>query len=151
MNALQEIQPSSAFKVANVVVGGLLIAGAVGNFLVHSFSSIIIGTYSLLFGVVTLALELAPIPPFYAHLINRYASFFYSFAGRGVFYVLAGVLLFNHYTLLYVSGSLIGFIGVVYFALEFLPLFPPPTSMAPPENSPVGPEGQPIWSAEGEV
>jgi len=151
MNALQDIQPSFAFKAANIVVGGLLIAGAVGNYFVHSFSSLIIGTYSLFFGVVTLALELFPLPPFYTHLINRYASFFYSFAGRGVFYVLAGVLLLNHYTLLYVSGSLVAFVGVVYFALEFLPVFPPPASMAPPDSSQLDPEGQPIWSAEGEA
>ncbi|KAG8934693.1 hypothetical protein FRC03_009407 [Tulasnella sp. 419] len=141
--------PAFVFKATNVAVGGLLIAGAVGHFIWHSFSSIIIGVYALLFGSILIALELLPVPLQYNVLIHKYASFLYSFAGRGVFYVLAGVLLLSHYTLLYVSGSIVGFVGLVYFILEFVQTFDVPDSMVPPHSQEE--ESRHVWSEDQEV
>jgi len=143
------MDPQLVFKGANLLVGALLIAGAVGNFIAHSFSSIIIGIYALVFGVITVALEVINVPHQYSTIIHKYASFFYSFGGRGIFYLLAGVLLLNHYTLLYISGSVVGFAGIVFFVLEFLPMFQPPASMAPPNGGGgYDQESQPVWSAD---
>jgi len=41
-------------------------------------------------------------------------------------YVLLGVLMLNYYTILYVCGSAVGLVGVIYIALNFLHLFEPP-------------------------
>jgi len=147
MDRLRNVQPVQA---ANAVIGALLVTGAVGNFIAHSFSSIIIGIYALVLGAIILGLELVPIPPRYVSLIGHYASFLHSFAGRGVCYVLFGILLLNHYVLLYVSGSIIAFIGVVFIVLEFVQTFDPSPSMTASQAGGYDEETQPVWSA-GEV
>ncbi|KAG8894662.1 hypothetical protein FRB99_001069 [Tulasnella sp. 403] len=139
-------QPEFIFKVVNIAVGTLLEAGAIGHFIWRSLSSIVIGVYALLFGAVVIALEFWTPPPEYTTKLYRYASFLYSFAGRGVFYFLAGVLLLNHYTLLYVSGTFVGFVGLVYFILEFVKMVEVPPSMVAPDHD--DPESRPVWSAD---
>lgn len=117
-----------------------------GQFISHHFSSIIIGIYSLIFGLVILGLEVVSVPPRYNAIISKYASFLHSFAGRGVSYLLAGVLLLNHYVLLYISGSIVAVIGILYFSLEFVQLLQPSPSMSPPSDQRYDEETQPVWA-----
>ncbi|KAK5085276.1 hypothetical protein LTS08_003263 [Lithohypha guttulata] len=57
------------------------------------------------------------------------SSFLFSFLGRGVFYVFVGsIILAGHWPRI-VAGTIVGFIGLGYCALEFAPQIEPPSNM----------------------
>jgi len=149
MDAIQGVirQPAFAFRAMNLAVGGLLITDSVGHLILHSFSDIIIGIYGILFGALLIALEVYTPPPNYVLTLYRYASFLFSFVGRGVSYILVGSLVLNHDTWVWVLGVLIGLVGLAFVAMEFAKVVELPPSMVPPGHDP---ESQPVWSAEAE-
>ncbi|KAI1329754.1 Golgi apparatus membrane protein TVP15 [Xylariaceae sp. FL0255] len=115
---------SDSFRIVNLVVGVVMILGGISQFFGATFQSIIIGIYVIIFGAFVGLLEFQ-IPP----QVSRYASFMFSFIGRGIFYVFIGtILLSNHWTR-YVAGSIIGLTGLGYVALEFVPSIEPPANM----------------------
>ncbi|EJT50840.1 hypothetical protein A1Q1_07990 [Trichosporon asahii var. asahii CBS 2479] len=146
MDRIQQ-NPEELMRFANIAVGGLAIAGGVGSIINLSFSSIIIGVYELIFGAGLIALELVPSADHYSAQIARYASFLHSFLGRGVFYLFLGVLMLNYYVILYVCGTAVAVVGLVYIALHFWAPFDPPSTMKPPS---MDPEAQPVWQAPTE-
>ncbi|KAI0860671.1 Golgi apparatus membrane protein TVP15 [Xylaria cubensis] len=115
---------SDSFRIVNLVVGVVMILGGISQFFNADFNTIIIGVYVIIFGAFVGLLEFQ-IPP----QVSRYASFMFSFIGRGIFYIFIGsILLSNHWTR-YVAGSIIGLTGVAYVALEFVPSIEPPANM----------------------
>ncbi|KAG8991136.1 hypothetical protein FRB93_002916 [Tulasnella sp. JGI-2019a] len=147
MDAIKDLiqQPAFIFRIANMTIGALLIVEAVVHFIVHSFSDIIIGLYGAVFGIALIGLEIYTPPQNYLILMYRYASFMFSFAGRGVFYVFMGTLMINHGTWVWVLGSVIALIGITFLGLEFAKVVELPPSMIAPEHDV---ESQPVWSAE---
>ncbi|KAI9637952.1 Golgi apparatus membrane protein TVP15 [Dioszegia hungarica] len=139
--------PTELLRLVNMAVGGLMIAGGVGSLINHSFSSIIIGVYELLFGVVTIGLEIQVPTEEQKALVHKYASFIHSFVGRGVYYLLLGVLMLNYYTILYICGSILGLVGLVYIGLHFVPIVEPPSTMQAPTTDI---EAQPVWQGPTE-
>ncbi|KFY29270.1 hypothetical protein V493_02445 [Pseudogymnoascus sp. VKM F-4281 (FW-2241)] len=115
---------SDIFRIVNLVIGGLMIAGGISQFFSATVQSIIIGVYVIIFGLAIAALEFQ-IPP----QVSRYASFLFSFLGRGIFYIFIGTILFHDHVLRYIIGAIIGLIGVSYAALEFIPSIEPPSNM----------------------
>jgi hypothetical protein len=61
--------------------------------------------------------------------ISRYASFLFSFLGRGVFYIFVGSILLDHWTINKVFGTVVGVVGIAYCVLEFVPSIEPPANM----------------------
>lgn len=69
-----------------------------------------------------------------------------------------GVLMLNYYVLLYVCGSVVGLVGVIYVALNFLHLLEPPrfvsirvvTDSSTMQAPSTDPESQPVWQAPSE-
>ncbi|RWA10053.1 hypothetical protein EKO27_g5065 [Xylaria grammica] len=116
---------SDSFRIVNLVVGVIMILGGISQFFFNvDIQSIIFGVYVIIFGAAVGLLEFQ-IPP----QVSRYASFMFSFIGRGIFYIFVGsVLLSSHWTR-YVAGSIIGLTGVAYTALEFVPSIEPPANM----------------------
>ncbi|KAK4231262.1 Golgi apparatus membrane protein TVP15 [Podospora fimiseda] len=115
---------ANPFRLANLVVGGVMVAGGISQFFGGNLQAIIIGAYVIVFGLATALLEFQ-IPP----QVSRYASFLFSFIGRGIFYVFVGTILFHDHWSRYVAGSIIGFVGAAYIALEFVPSIEPPENM----------------------
>jgi len=114
---------SDAFRLVNLAVAALMVIGGIWHCF-GGWSHIIIGIYVIIFGLATGLLEFQ-IPP----QISRYASFLFSFIGRGVFYIFTGSILLGDGIMLKIFGSLIGFIGVAYVILEFVPSIEPPQNM----------------------
>ncbi|KAK4141082.1 Golgi apparatus membrane protein TVP15 [Dichotomopilus funicola] len=110
---------SDIFRIVNLVVAVLMVLGGILQFFPITFQSAIIGAYVIIFG-----LEFQ-IPP----QVGRYASFLFSFLGRGIFYVFIGCILLNDKVLHIIAGSIVGLIGVGYVALEFVPSIEPPANM----------------------
>ncbi|ETN42129.1 uncharacterized protein HMPREF1541_04070 [Cyphellophora europaea CBS 101466] len=109
-----------------MVVGALMILSGIVTFFELSIRTIIVGIYLVVFGLAVGGLELLPqVPPY----LPKYASFLFSFLGRGIFYIFMGTLCFEQFTILYISGSIIVFSGIVYAALEFVPSIEPPSNM----------------------
>ncbi|KAH3679059.1 hypothetical protein WICMUC_001254 [Wickerhamomyces mucosus] len=102
------------FKAVNLLVGLITaIWGFIGLFNLRTF---FIAIYLLAFGVSIVLLEFQ-IPP----LTQQYASFLFSFLGRGVFYILLGFLIIHDNVLRYLSGFIVVIIGIAYSILEFIP------------------------------
>ncbi|WWD16151.1 hypothetical protein CI109_100576 [Kwoniella shandongensis] len=129
------------------LVGGFAVAGAIGSLINHSFSSIIIGIYEVIAGALIVFLEVRPPTEEQKALVHKYASFLHSFVGRGVFYLLLGVLMLNYYTILYVCGSVVGLVGLAYIGLHFVPAIEPPSTMQAPSTDV---ESQPVWQGPTE-
>ncbi|KAJ6005768.1 Golgi apparatus membrane protein TVP15 [Penicillium sp. IBT 35674x] len=117
---------SNIFRLVNIAVGVMMVLGGISQFFPASMSSIIIGAYVIIFGVVVAGLEFMPNVPDYAY---RYASFLFSFLGRGIFYIFVGSILLHDLVLRYIAGSIVGLIGVGYLVLEFIPSIEPPSNM----------------------
>jgi len=115
---------SDAFRLVNLGVGALMVVGGILHMFPVSLPSIIIGVYVAIFGAATALLEFQ-IPP----QISRYASFLFSFIGRGAFYIFAGSILLDTHIMDYIFGAVIGIIGIAYVVLEFIPSIEPPQNM----------------------
>ncbi|KAI1482053.1 hypothetical protein K445DRAFT_18593 [Daldinia sp. EC12] len=115
---------SDSFRIVNLAVGVIMVLGGISQFFNLGFQSIIIGAYVLIFGLAVALLEFQ-IPP----QVSRYASFMFSFLGRGIFYVFVGSILLNNGVLRIIAGSIVGIVGLAYIALEFVPSVEPPANM----------------------
>ncbi|KAJ0115364.1 copi-coated vesicle [Diaporthe amygdali] len=115
---------SDSFRIVNLVVAVIMILGGISQFFPLGFQSIIIGCYVMIFGLATGLLEFQ-IPP----QVSRYASFLFSFIGRGAFYIFVGSILLDGHVLRIIAGSIVGLIGVCYAVLEFIPSIEPPANM----------------------
>lgn len=136
-NGYLKMDFSNIFRLVNIAVGVLMIVGGISQF-IHdqSFGVIIVGVYSVIFGLLVAGLEFLPQIPDYVY---RYASFLFSFLGRGIFYIFVGCLVLSGHLLRYIDGSIIGIIGIGYIVLEFIPSIEAPSNMREADNS---------WGAE---
>ncbi|GIJ99963.1 late Golgi vesicles protein [Aspergillus viridinutans] len=117
---------SNIFRIVNIAIGVIMILGGIAQFFPASLGSVIVGAYVIIFGLVVGGLELMPNVPDYVY---RYASFLFSFLGRGVFYVFVGSILLHGHVLRYIAGSIVGFVGLGYIVLDFIPSIEPPSNM----------------------
>ncbi|GIJ86063.1 late Golgi vesicles protein [Aspergillus pseudoviridinutans] len=117
---------SNIFRIVNIAIGVIMILGGIAQFFPASLGSVIVGAYVIIFGLVVAGLELMPNVPDYVY---RYASFLFSFLGRGVFYVFVGSILLHDHVLRYIAGSIVGFVGLGYIVLDFIPSIEPPSNM----------------------
>lgn len=127
---------SNIFRLVNIAVGVIMILGGISQFFPPTMSSVIVGGYVIAFGLLVSGLEFLPTVPDYVY---RYASFLFSFLGRGIFYVFVGSIIIEGHWARIVAGSIIGVIGIAYFALEFIPSIEPPSNMRESDQS---------WGAE---
>ncbi|GES64843.1 COPI-coated vesicle protein [Aspergillus terreus] len=117
---------SNIFRIINIAVGVIMILGGIAQFFPPSVGSIVVGAYVIIFGLLVGGLEFLPNVPDYVY---RYASFLFSFLGRGIFYIFVGSIMLHGHVLRYIAGSIVGFIGLGYLALEFIPSIEPPSNM----------------------
>ncbi|KAG8975525.1 hypothetical protein FRC05_005594 [Tulasnella sp. 425] len=119
------LNSASAFKYANVIVGGIMMIGAV-------CSSMIIGVYTAVFATIVIGMELYPLQSKHKKFLFRYAGFLYSLAGRGAFYILVGLLMGGHFFVRIILSVVVAVIGLAYIVLQIIddPELPP--SMIPP-------------------
>ncbi|OQD76586.1 hypothetical protein PENDEC_c004G06921 [Penicillium decumbens] len=117
---------SNIFRLVNIVIGVIMVLGGISQFFPASLSSIIVGAYVIVFGLVVGGLEFLPNVPDYAY---RYASFLFSFLGRGVFYIFVGCIILHGHVLREIAASIIGITGIAYLVLEFIPSIEPPSNM----------------------
>lgn len=116
---------SDAFRLVNLGVGALMVVGGVFHIILSfGLSTLVTGIYVAVFGAAIGLLEFQ-IPP----QISRYASFLFSFIGRGIFYIFVGSILLDTHILDIVFGTVIGIVGVGYVVLEFIPSIEPPQNM----------------------
>ncbi|KAF2723852.1 COPI associated [Polychaeton citri CBS 116435] len=116
---------SDAFRIVNLAVGVIMVLGGVAQFFPLAVQSIIVGVYVILFGLGTALLEFQ-IPP----QIARYASFMFSFIGRGVFYLFIGCIVMGPQGWYkWTTGGVLALIGIAYIVLEYIPSIEPPANM----------------------
>ncbi|CAG8972660.1 hypothetical protein HYALB_00009300 [Hymenoscyphus albidus] len=134
---------SDAFRIVNLAVGGLLTFSGFWNLFPFAFSHLMVGIYVVLFGLcksgesggslsslLTLPLTAIillefQIPP----QLSRYASFLFSFIGRGLFYIFTGSIVLGNGLVSNFTGGSIALVGLAYCVLEFIPSIEPPQNM----------------------
>ncbi|CAG8949143.1 hypothetical protein HYFRA_00004765 [Hymenoscyphus fraxineus] len=141
---------SDAFRIVNLAVGGLLTFSGFWNLFPFAFSHLMVGIYVVLFGLcksgdyhpsglvlefgaTTLANQIHilmlsaefQIPP----QLSRYASFLFSFIGRGLFYIFTGSIVLGNGIVSNFTGGSIALVGLAYCVLEFIPSIEPPQNM----------------------
>ncbi|CBX93696.1 hypothetical protein LEMA_P033700.1 [Plenodomus lingam JN3] len=116
---------SDIFRMVNFAVAVFVVLGGIAKlFPFNDFSHIILGIYLIIFGLGNALLEFQ-IP----QQVARYASFMFSFLGRGIFYIFIGSVIVGERWFRIVPGTIVGIIGVAYAALEFIPSIEPPANM----------------------
>ncbi|KAL9059620.1 MAG: hypothetical protein Q9162_001125 [Coniocarpon cinnabarinum] len=127
---------SDIFRIANLVVAVFIILGGIGQFFPDILvQNIIIAVYLFIFGLGTGLLEFQIPPP-----VAKYASFMFSFIGRGVFYIFVGMISCGgERWWRWIAGVVVAAVGVAYVALEFIPSIEPPANMREAEQG---------WGAE---
>ncbi|KAF1989158.1 COPI associated [Aulographum hederae CBS 113979] len=116
---------SDAFRLVNFAVGVFMVLGGIAQFFGgFAVQNAIVGVYVILFGLANVLLEFQ-IPP----QIAKYASFMFSFIGRGVFYIFIGCIIVSGDWYKAVPGSLVGITGIAYAVLEYIPSIEPPANM----------------------
>ncbi|MCJ1311974.1 Late Golgi vesicles protein [Agyrium rufum] len=115
---------ANGFRIANLAVGVFMVLGGITRFSGGFFNDFIIGAYVIIFGLANIGLEFQ-IPPY----IARYASFYFSFLGRGIFYIFVGSIILTVGWASKTAGTLVGVAGIVYAVLEFVPSIEPPSNM----------------------
>jgi len=115
---------SDIFRIVNLVVAAITLLGGIAHIFPPSIQGIVLAVYLIIFGLCLGLLEFQ-IPP----QVSRYASFLFSFIGRGVFYIFIGSLLLGSYTLSKIAGGMVGGVGIIFVVLEFIPSIEPPANM----------------------
>lgn len=115
---------SDIFRIVNLAVAAITLLGGVANIFSFSLQSIVIAVYMIIFGLAIALLEFQ-IPP----QVSRYASFLFSFIGRGFLYIFLGCLILGSWTIQNIAGAIVGGVGVGYVVLEFVPSIEPPSNM----------------------
>ncbi|KAK7927731.1 Golgi apparatus membrane protein tvp15 [Apiospora marii] len=95
---------SDTFRIVNLVVAAVMVVGGIVQFFNFGVQTLIIGIYEIIFGGAVALLEFQ-IPP----QVSRYASFMFSFIGRGVFYIFMGSILLSSDWFRGLAGTIVAF------------------------------------------
>ncbi|OZJ02972.1 hypothetical protein BZG36_04520 [Bifiguratus adelaidae] len=114
------------FRIINIIIGCMMVVGGVFVVFGGGFPSFIRGIFVLIFGLMTILFEFR-LPG----KITQYASFMFSFLGRGLFYIFIGCIVLDYYTVGIAFGAIIVIVGIVYCILEF---FSSRVSVVAPSN-----------------
>ncbi|CAO3702785.1 unnamed protein product [Rhizopus stolonifer] len=108
------------FRIANIVAAAFMIIGGVMTCIAGGFPNFIQGIFVILFGIMTAVFEFR-LPG----VITQFASFMFSFMGRGIFYIFLGCISLNYGGLAIASGVIVIAIGIAYAVLQFLSIDAP--------------------------
>ncbi|KAF2703610.1 COPI associated, partial [Pleomassaria siparia CBS 279.74] len=113
-------------RIVNFAVAVFMVLGGVAKlFPFDDFSHVILGVYLIIFGAGKRSMELFQIP----QQVARYASFMFSFLGRGIFYIFIGSAIVGEHFWRWLPGTIVGIIGIGYVVLEYIPSIEPPANM----------------------
>ncbi|ODV68244.1 COPI associated [Hyphopichia burtonii NRRL Y-1933] len=122
-DSLSGLDLNGAFKIANFSVAGLTVISGISQ-LFSGFHSFLSGLYIIAFGLGIGFLEFRVPSEAYT-----YASFLFSFIGRGIFYTFLGISINLSSIFRILAALLVFIIGVVYIGLEAVPSISPPQNM----------------------
>jgi hypothetical protein len=117
----------TVYLIANLFVGSLLLALGIVNIIagLSSFKAFVVGVYGCIFGSTIILAEFGM-----RLVIFKYCGFLSNLIGRGLFYIFAGILLFQPaYSgiglLLFILGIIVMVIGGLYLILWCIPSMRP--------------------------
>ncbi|TQN67504.1 Golgi apparatus membrane protein tvp15, partial [Colletotrichum shisoi] len=122
---------SDTFRIVNLATATIMVLGGIAQFFNFNFQGIIAPLSSVLDNARPSQESLSNVVPEFQipPQVSRYASFLFSFIGRGVFYIFIGSILLSDGVFKIIAGSIVGLIGVAYVVLEFVPQIEPPANM----------------------
>lgn len=129
--------PLEFFKVANLAVGSLCLLASVSqlSYILSDFNAFLLAIFGIVLSTPIVVLEFKVPANLY-----RYASFYFSFLGRGVVYILISFLI-GFGGVFKILVALVTFLfGVIYTVFEFLPQIEEPANFRA-EGSPIAVEG----------
>eukprot|EP01133_Synstelium_polycarpum_P012607 gene12607-14796_t len=124
----------SIIFTALCILAGILITASgiylfVGGFW-HSVTSFVVGCYFLVFGVMVVVLEIF-FPPRMASLFGFYQYWF----GKGLFFILIGLLILGSHGFFLFSGIVVIAVGVLLCVIHFIAIVGSPRAITHKETS----------------
>lgn len=122
---MSETMPPVFFKVANLMIGSMALLSSVSQltYIVSNFNTFLLAIYAIPLSALIIVLEFQ-VPSF----LYKYCSFYFSFLGRGLFYILLSFLI-NTGGIFKMLVTLFTFLlGLIYVAFEFLPQIEEPAN-----------------------
>ncbi|SCU87329.1 LAFA_0E06084g1_1 [Lachancea sp. 'fantastica'] len=120
------------FKIVNLAAGSLASLSALTqtSYLLSSFPAFLMAVYALGLAVPIVYLEFKVPPNLY-----RFASFYFSFIGRGLCFILLSLLLSFGGALKILCSLLLFLAGVAFVIVEFVPSVQEPDNFRPEGSS----------------
>ncbi|CAR25209.1 Tvp15p [Lachancea thermotolerans CBS 6340] len=134
--------PPQFFRIAHLAAGSLATVSALSqtSYILKNFPAFLMALYSLVLAIPMIYLEFRVPPNLY-----RYASFYFSFFGRGLCLILLSLLLSYGGVFKILVSILLFLSGLVYVILEFVPSIQEPENFRPEGSSiAVGEDGDDI-------
>lgn len=122
---MSETVPPVFFKVANLTIGSMALLSSLSQltYIVYNFNTFLLALYAIPLSVFIIVLEFQ-VPPF----LYKFCSFYFSFLGRGLFYILLSFLI-NTGGVFKMLVTMVTFLmGLIYVAFEFLPQIEEPAN-----------------------
>ncbi|CCC68479.1 hypothetical protein NCAS_0B03950 [Naumovozyma castellii] len=117
--------PATAFKFGNILLGSTSTLAALSqlSYISSNFVAVPLALYALVLSIGTVYLEFK-IP---SNIFN-FASFYFSFLGRGLTYILISILLSFGGALKKINMLLLFFYGLAHVAFQFTPFVEEPNN-----------------------
>lgn len=117
------VLPKRAIKIANLTLGGLATLASLSQltFLVTDFNVFVQSLYAIALSALIVYLEFKVPSNLY-----KYASFYFSFFGRGLLHILLGIMLFHGGPFKLITALFLVLSGIAYCLFQFLPMVEEP-------------------------
>lgn len=124
--------PPQFFKILNIFIGSASSLAALSqlSYIFSNFVAFLMSFYALALSIPIVYLEFR-IPP----NLYRFASFYFSFAGRGACYILLSLLLSFGGVFKILNSIILFIIGVTFVILQAIPSVQEPENFRPEGNS----------------
>lgn len=129
--------PPLFFKIANISIGSLTLLASISqlSYIISNFNVFLLAIYGIVLSVPIIYLEFKVPPNLY-----RFASFYFSFLGRGISYILLSFLINFGGIFKVLITTLTFLMGTAYITFQFLPQIEEPQNFRG-EGSPITVDG----------
>ncbi|SCV04317.1 LAMI_0H15148g1_1 [Lachancea mirantina] len=124
--------PPQFFKISNIATGALIALSAFSQltYLFKNFSAFLMALFALALSVPIVYLEFRVPPNLY-----RFASFYFSFIGRGLLYMLLALLVSFGGVFKILIAAIVFTMGGVFVGFQFVPTIQEPENFRAEGNS----------------
>ncbi|CCD27041.1 Tvp15p NDAI_0J01490 [Naumovozyma dairenensis CBS 421] len=117
--------PETFFKFSNIIVGTSSVLSSLAQltYIFTDFGKALLALYALVLSILIVHFEFKVPPQMY-----RFVSFYFSFLGRGLLYILLSIILFNGGPLKVINSIVLLILGLAHILFQFMPVVEEPSN-----------------------